>query len=209
MDNSSLKTNQYPQTYTVPVKNEKQSAVNVYINSNTPQAYTPYPYYYPYYYPYCAQPPKNNNSIATQDLNKDKETKKTETKKDDKPKKPVTPLTPELLNAIKTELTQGSKEARAQAIARVINLIGEDREARAKDPGITDLVNTGLHPSQPRAVKEGAISAAMSISGNDTTRQLLTNIAGSKDPYESNEMAATALSEMSMPGQKLNVVSKP
>ena len=114
-----------------------------------------------------------------------------------------------LCNAIKTELTQGSKEARAQAIARVINLIGEDREARAKDPGITDLVNTGLHPSQPRAVKEGAISAAMSISGNDTTRQLLTNIAGSKDPYESNEMAAAALSEMSMPGQKLNVVSKP
>lgn len=162
MENKGLYNQQYytPQrpAYTVPVKDEKQSAVNVYINANGQQQ-PAYPYYYPYYYPYpYYSQNQSNNSLGAQNLNQVQPEPK-----DKKEEKELTPLTPEILNGLKNDLTQGDKQARQHAVARAINLINEDRETRSKDQRLIGLIQTASHPNQPRSVREAAEVAATSI----------------------------------------------
>ncbi len=168
---STSQYQQYPQAYSVPAQtppqNEKQSAVNVYINAGQhPYAGQPnfYPYYYPYPYyipQYVPQQPQQQNTapLASQNIN---QANPVNNQNKEEPEKNLTPLTPELLQGLQADLTKGEKQDRYRAIARVINLMNEDREQR-KDGALVDLIKIGQHSNQPHAVREAANAAATSI----------------------------------------------
>jgi len=171
LDKQGLNTpayKQYPQMYSVPAKpaTDKQSAVNVYINAQPQHPYAAYPYYYPYYYPYPYYIPQKTEQsaapLASQSINQAPPAVKP---KEEKPEKKLTPLTPELLHGLQAALTGGQKEDRYKAIARVVNLMNEDREQR-KNSELMDLIKIGQHQNQPNAVKEVANAAATSIKYN-------------------------------------------
>lgn len=247
MNNPGFQTVQYPYPYQSgkkPPTNEV-GAVNITINGVNPPSpygqYSPYgvrpmPVYYPVYYPgyppqyYCSSPASNlmarkgpEEPIPSQGLHKDEapkpeQEKKPEEKEEKEPKKDLTPLTDQLINGLNGSLTQGDKQARIHAIARVLGLLREDPENRRNNPKLIGLINTALHSSQPSEVREAATIACDNglVSGNDTTRAYLNEIAGKKDRYGLNTLAASALYKMpgqanaqtSPAGQKLNVVSQ-
>lgn len=218
MNNPGLYTYKYPLKSDLSKKDDKNSAVNIYINGvNTPspnncvmpQQYPvcQYPYAMPtqsyvYYIPYNFQ--QNNNNIAAQNLDKSSSTKE---KKSDKP---VTPITEQLLKGLNGGLLHGDKQTRMHSVARVINLLREDDPARRTDPRFIDLINNALHPNQSEVIRATALSAVHNdaVKGNELTRQYLTEMAGKNNKSGSSGLAAITLGQLSPPNQRFDYTSK-
>ncbi len=219
MYSTGVNPNQDMKNYSVPSKDV--GAVNIYITNPginqpppypTPQYYYSYPpHYYHYYTPqyYYWNQPQAKKPIASQRIEKEEPPKPEQTPEKTEPEKKLTPITEELVYSLSNLLTQGDKESRIQTIARVLKLLREDPENRKNDPRLIGLINTALHPNQPDTVQTAAIIACNNglVNGNEITAQLLTAKAGEKDIYGTDSLAASALSRMSDPGQRLNLIS--
>ncbi len=230
MNNPGFNTAQYLyQSGQKPPTNEV-GAVNITINGvNSPGPYSGmsqapvyYPVYYPVQYPYPSENnlrAKNAQETPIPSVGLDKEETPEPKEKEapeETPKKNLTPLTDELINGLNDSLTRGDKQARVHAVSKVLSLLREDPESRRNNPELIGLINTALHPSQPSVVKEAATIACDNglVSGNEKTRAYLSNIAGKKDQYDLNTLAASALYKMpgqepgNPAGQKLNLISQ-
>ncbi len=232
MENRGLDTQSYQQTYSVP-KNDV-GAVNININGvNTPQ-YSQYPqyshapqvpYYYPipYYYPVQQYsnnkavqekiaekpaPPVEQNQIEQKPEKQKPEKQKTEPK--EKPKKITAPVSDDVIKGLRQSLTQGDRDSRSYAIAKLLNLLREDVDSRKNDPRLIGLINTALHQDQPGEVNTAALIACNNgiIKGNQKTQELLKVLAQKNDKYDNSSMANSALNQMSFSSNNLNY-SKP
>ena len=212
-------TPQYPQNYSIPSK--KTGGVNIIINGvNTPgtstgSSYYPSPVYYSYpmpsYYPAPVYYPVPKNSqqakpLPTQNISQTQPPRVEKKQEKNKPKKLLTPITSELTNNLNNLLIHGDKQSRIQAVAKTLKLLREDPETRKNDPRLIGLINTALYPTQPGEVKTAATIACNNglIDGNQKTQQLLNKLANKQDKYGTNSLAASALSQMSVPSQSLN-----
>lgn len=233
MYNTALNPSHYQWGYGAP--SPEVGAVNISINGvNTPgtapmqnirPVYYPVHYYYPVQQPaqyYCApqtppqqpQNPPQEKAISSQSI-KEEETPETKTEEarpvetEKAEKKDVTPINDELINGLNAALTQGDKQTRIHAIANVMKLLREDPESRKNNPKLIGLINTSLHPNQPGEVREAATIACKNglVKGNDLTKQLLGALANKDDRYGVDSLAASALSGMSEPGQRLDYTS--
>lgn len=235
MTNTGFNTAQNQnQSYSIP--GGETSAINININNpgvypgyNQPPVYSyPQHYYnYPTRYYYPPAPPRApvntaqpaEKPLASQDLQQEQKTKPEEIQDE----KQVKPLDENVIKGLNNALTQGGEQQRMHAVSQVLKLLREDPENRKNNPKLTGLINTALHPNQPSIVKEAATIACQNglVEGNQTTQQLLNNIAGQNDKYGTSNMAASALSTMpfsgrlsknttaseSIPGQKLDLIA--